>query len=290
MRVTHQTLMMSAQRNLEVNKANLARTQQQASDLKKITRPSDDPTGTASSLQVRGQQAATAQYERNIDNGRGWLATADSALSNSTSILRRVKDLTIQGANGTVTPAAKESIAAELDGLKKDLLSQANATFMGRSVFAGNSDAGAAFTDTATYTGTGSTVDRRVSDGVSVRVDADGAAIFGTGAGSAFALIDTIAADLRAGADVRGSLAALDNRMSTISAEHSSVGARDAQIQRAQEVNMKEQGALEAQRSGIEDVDLGRAILDLQLQTTNYSAALAVTAKVLPPTLMDFLR
>jgi flagellar hook-associated protein 3 FlgL len=37
-------------------------------------------------------------------------------------------------------------------------------------------------------------------------------------------------------------------------------------------------------------VDLGRAILDLQLQTTNYSAALAVTAKVLPPTLMDFLR
>lgn len=292
MRVTNQTLMMSAQRNLDTNKSNLARLQDQASDLKKITRPSDDPTGTASSLQVRGQQAAAAQYERNIDNGRGWLATADSALSTSTSILRRVKDLTIQGANGTMTPAAKESIAAELEGLKKDLLSQANASFMGRSVFAGNSDAGAAFTDTASpvFTGTGSTVERRIADGTSVRVDADGSAIFGNGPGSAFALIDSIASDLRSGVPVTGHLAALDARMDTVSAEHSAVGARDAQIQRAQETNMTTQGALEAQRSGIEDVDLSKAILDLQLQSTNYSAALAVTAKVLPPTLMDFLR
>jgi len=111
MRVTNQTLMMSAQANLQSNKANLARLQQQAADLKKITRPSDDPTATASSLQVRGQQAAAAQYSRNIDNGRGWLNTADSALSSTTNILRRVKDLTIQGSNGVLTPAARESIA-----------------------------------------------------------------------------------------------------------------------------------------------------------------------------------
>ena len=136
MRVTHQTLMMSAQRNLETNKTNLARVQDQASDLKKITKPSDDPTGTASSLQVRGQQAATAQYERNIDNGRGWLATADSALSNSTSILRRVKDLTIQGANGTMTPAARESIAADVrgDAFTGRLASGGNGVVSGRRI------------------------------------------------------------------------------------------------------------------------------------------------------------
>jgi flagellar hook-associated protein 3 FlgL len=53
---------------------------------------------------------------------------------------------------------------------------------------------------------------------------------------------------------------------------------------------MKQQGALEDQRATIEDVDMAKAFLDLQLQQTNYSAALAVTAKVLPQTLMDFLR
>ena len=78
--------------------------------------------------------------------------------------------------------------------------------------------------------------------------------------------------------------------MNTVLAHHSVLGSRDAQLQRAQEVNMQQQGALEARRSEIEDVDLGTAILQLQVQQVNYQAALAVTAKVLPPTLMDFLR
>lgn len=292
MRVTNQTLMSSAQRNLQTNKASLARLQTQVSDLKRITKPSDDPTGTGSSLQIRGQQAATAQYGRNIDNGRGWLATSDSALTSATDILRRVKDLTIQGSSDVLTPAAKEGIAAELDGLKQNLLSQANATFMGRNVFAGNSDAGAAFTNAnpPAYTGTGSTVDRRIADGVTVRVDADGAAIFGTGTGSAFALIDKIATDLRSGGNASSNIPALDARMNTVIAEHATLGARDAQIQRAQDLNVTQQGNLEAQRSGIEDVDMSKAILDLQLQSTNYQAALAVTAKILPPTLMEYLR
>ena len=292
MRVTNQTLMMSAQRNLAANKIGIARGQQQVADLKRITKPSDDPTGAGQSLAIRGQQAAAAQYGRNIDNGRGWLATTDSALTSTTDILRRVKDLTIQGSSDTLTPAAKDGIASELDGLKQDLLAQANTTFMGRSVFAGNSDAGVAFTAATppVFTGTGSSVDRKVADGITVRVDADGAAVYGTGAGSAFSLIDKISADLRSGTNPSSNIAAIDARMATVAAQHSSVGARDAQIQRAQEVNVTEQTSLEAQRSGVEDVDMSKAILDLQLQSTNYSAALAVTAKVLPPTLMDYLR
>lgn len=291
-RVTNQTLMMSAQRNLETNKTNLARMQDQASDLKAIRRPSDNPTGTASSLQVRGEQAAAAQFERNIDNGRGWLNTIDSAMSNTTEILRKAKDLTIQGSNGTLTPAAREGIAVELEGLRKDLLGQANTSFMGRTVFAGNSDAGAAFTDATppVFNGSSSTVTRRVADGTTVRVDADGSAVFGSGPGNVFDLLDTIAADLRSGANPNTNLAALDQRLNTVISQHAEVGSRDAQIQRAQDVNMKQQGALESQRSGIEDVDMGKAFLDLEMQKTNYSAALAVTAKVLPQSLMDFLR
>jgi flagellar hook-associated protein 3 FlgL len=291
-RVTNQTLMMTAQRNLEANKSGLARLQKQAGDLKAINRPSDNPSGTASSLQVRGQQAAAAQYGRNIDNGRGWLTTIDSALSGTTDILRRVKDLTIQGTNGTLSSSAREGIAAELEGLRNELLGQANTTFMGRNVFAGNTDAGTAFTNTAppVFNGTNTPVTRRVADGVALRVDADGAAVFGTGPGNVFDLIDTIASDLRSGTDPSASLAAIDQRMKILITQHSEVGSRDAQIQRAQDVNMKQQGALEDQRASIEDMDMSKAFLDLQLQQTNYSAALAVTAKVLPQTLMDFLR
>ncbi len=81
-----------------------------------------------------------------------------------------------------------------------------------------------------------------------------------------------------------------DTRMNTVVTRHSELGGRDTQLQRTQEVNMQQQGALEARRSGNEDIDLGTAILELQLQQTSYQAALAVTTKVLPPTLMDLLR
>ncbi len=78
--------------------------------------------------------------------------------------------------------------------------------------------------------------------------------------------------------------------MKTVLTAQADVGVRQAQIQKAGDTLVKQSGALEAQRSSIEDVDLGQAILDLKLQEVTYQSALAVTAKVLQPTLMDFLR
>ncbi len=48
--------------------------------------------------------------------------------------------------------------------------------------------------------------------------------------------------------------------------------------------------SLKSTLSGVEDIDLPKTIMDLQLQQTTYQAALSATAKVLQPSLMDFLR
>ncbi|WP_150308005.1 flagellar hook-associated protein FlgL [Planctomonas psychrotolerans] len=296
-RVTNTTLSSAAQRNLQTNMQRLAILQEQASSQKAISRPSDDPAGTGDSLRIRAQQRAVGQYERNVDNGNGWLTVADSALVETERILGRVRDLTVQGANdGALSPSAKESIATELTSLRKELLTQANASYLGRSVFAGNSDAGAAFVPDATapggvvFTGSDSAVQRRIGENSTVRVDADGAAVFGTGTSSVFALVDTIVRDLQSGTNVGSHLSGLDDRLTAILGNHADVGVRHAQIQHAEEALMKLSGSLEAQRSSIEDVDLGSVILDLKLQEVTYQSALAVTARVLQPTLMDFLR
>lgn len=297
-RVTHQTMMRTAQANLQTNASQLAKLQDQASSRTKLTRPSDDPTAAADSLRVRAQQRAADQYQRNISDGTGWLATVDSALSASTDLMHRARDLTVRGANdGSLSPAAKEAIAVELESIRANLLSQANTSYQGRSVFAGNSDAGAAFVPDAVdpallvHTGAGAgTVERRISEDATIRVDEDGAAVFGDGPDSVFALLGQIANDLRTGTNVGGRLAEIDVRMKAIIGQHAIVGSRHAQIMRAEGTNMDRIGALEARRSGVEDVDLGQVILDLKLQEINYQAALAVTARALPPTLMDFLR
>ncbi|WP_374178923.1 flagellar hook-associated protein FlgL [Leifsonia sp. WHRI 6310E] len=290
--MTNATQTLNAQRNLQLSLQRQAQLYDQATSRKQITKPSDDPTATASALGVRADQAATAQYQRNVDNGDAWLTTADSTLTSVESIMRRVRDLTVTGANdGSLSGEAKEAIATELDGLKKSLLSLANTTYLGRTVFAGNSDAGVAFQPDYSFTGAaGSTVERRIGPDTTVRVDADGAAVFGTGSGSVFALIDGISNDLRTGVNVGPRLGGIDDRMKAIVGEHAEIGGRQTRVDKAKDTLAVGANALEAQRSNLEDVDLSKVLLDLKTQDVNYQTAIAVTARVLQPTLMDFLR
>jgi len=300
MRITSQAMVRSALQNLQANMNRLSELQDKASSQRAINRPSDDPIATASAIRVKGEQRALDQYQRNIDDGNGWMATVESSLASVTQLMNRVRDLTVQGANdGAMSPDAKEAIAVELESLRDELLAKANSTYQGRTVFAGNSDAGVAFDAVPPYgfSGTASdSVQRRIDANTTVRVDADGSSVFGTGTDpesdevSVFALIDTIAAELRAGVNVSERIAQIDTRMGAIREQQAVVGARQAQLQHAEETNMDRSVSLEAQRSGIEDVDLARVILDLQVQQNTYQAALAVTSRVLQPTLMDFLR
>ncbi|MCX2749074.1 flagellar hook-associated protein FlgL [Arthrobacter sp. MI7-26] len=292
-RVTNLTMSAAAQRNLQAGQSKLAALQDKASTLKNITRPSDDPEATANLLATKSQLSAAGQYGNNISDGSGWLTTADSALGQATNLLNRVRDLTVQAANGSLNSTAKEAIAVEIEGLNKDLLAQANTQYLGRNVFAGSSDSAGAYSNAAppVYNGTpGGTVERRVDASQTVRVDADGGAIFGDGASSVFALVSNVVADIRSGADVSARLAAIGDRIKAVVTGRADVGARQAKLMSAQDSNDGLKATLDAQRSGIEDADIGKTVLDLKLQETNYQVALAVTAKALQPTLMDFLR
>ena len=290
-RITSQMLMHSAQANLQASMAALARLQDQAGTQKAISKPSDDPAGAGESMRIRADQRALAQYGTNIGDGLAWLSTADDALSSATDTLQTVRDLVVQGANtGALNPAAREAIATQLDSLKAELLATANTKYAGRSIFAGNSDAGEAFTSAYAHTGAaGSVVERRITDTSTVRVDVDGPAAFGTGATSVFALIDQIAADLRAGTAINSHLSSVDGALSSILGEQSRVGSRYGQLETTKELNMAQSGSLESQRADVEDVDLSKVILELKTQEVAYQTALAVTARALQPTLLSFL-
>ncbi|WP_346960056.1 flagellar hook-associated protein FlgL [uncultured Arthrobacter sp.] len=291
-RVTNLTMSANAQRTLQTQQAKLAELQDKATSLNKISRPSDDPAATAQALATRSLQAANAQYGRNIDDGNSWLTAADSALEQATNVMHRVKDLTVMAGNGSLNQSGKDAIAAELESLNQDLVSIANSQHLGRNIFAGNTDK-PAFNDAVppTYNGAGiNPVERRISATQTVRVDADGEAIFGSGAGSVFDVVSKIAADLRTGTDISPRVADVDTAFKNIVNGRAEIGTRQAQLERAGNVNTELEASLDAQRTGIEKADLGSVIMDLKLQETNYQVALAATARVLQPTLMDFLR
>jgi flagellar hook-associated protein 3 FlgL len=292
-RVTNLTMSANAQRTLQTQQSRLAGLQEKAMSLNKISRPSDDPAATGEALRTRAELAANAQFSRNIDDGGRWLSAADSALENANNVLNKIRDLTIQAGNGSLNKAAKDAIASQLEGLNQDLLATANTKQSGRNIFAGSSDAAVAFgpADPSTYNGSANgSVERRVSAGQTVRVDADGAKIFGEGTTSVFTLVSGMAATLRAGGDITPKLQDVDAVLSNVISGRAEIGTRQAQLERAGSVNTELEATLDAKRNGIEKADLSSVIMDLKLQETNYQVALAATARVLQPTLMDFLR
>ncbi|MCS6546831.1 flagellar hook-associated protein FlgL [Curtobacterium flaccumfaciens pv. flaccumfaciens] len=290
-RVTTQMSMAAASARLQAGAARVAELTDQATTLRAIQKPSDDPVGTASSMQVRKEQAAAAQYSRNANDAAAWLATTDSALSSVYSVLNNVRDLTVQAANsGTMSDTNRDAFVTQFRSLKADLEARANTTYGTRSVFAGSSTAAAAYDPATGWATAGTDVSRRIGDGTTVRVDTAGTSVFGSGDDSVFAVIDSIVNDLQNGVNVNARINDVDGALGTVRGAQADVGIRHAAALTAQDSLKSATVSLESRRADIEDVDLAKAVLDLQVQQTNYQAALAVTAKVLQPTLMDYLR
>ena len=291
-RVTSHTIFSDNARNLQTAIANLSSAQNTATTQAKLNLPSDDPSAVASALQVRGALKAVDQYGRNISDANGWLTSADNALSQTYSMLKSVRDSVIQGANGSMSQSARNDIARQLESIRDALLGQANTSYLGRSIFAGSSDAGQAYSSAGyAFSGAaGSSVNRRVGDGQSVRVDVDGSAVYGNGPASMFSDLDTIISDLRTSGNISADISLVDARMLAVSTAQSQVGSQLSAVQNAQTANANQLAILQGKKSDLENVDTGQSILNLTMMNNVYSASLMVTAKSLQTSLMDFLR
>ena len=292
-RVTDSSIHTRVLANLQRNIAKSEKIQEQLSSGKQINRPSDSPTGTVSALQLRTESRANEQYLRNAQDGLGWLDTVESSLSSASTLLNRVRDLTVQGLNtGSGNAQSREALAVEVDQIREQLLSHANTKYLDRPVFGGTTTGSAAYDATGAYVGDDGQTMRTVSAGTKVRVDTNGPQAFGTGPTGVFGVLTDLAAALRSGDDaaLTAGLNNLDGASNVLRTAMSDVGARYNRINQAKESAQDRLLSVTAQLSDIEDIDLPKTIMEMQLQQTSYQAALAASAKVIQPSLIDFLR
>ncbi|MDQ1543000.1 MAG: flagellar hook-associated protein 3 FlgL [Actinomycetota bacterium] len=283
-------LLNNSQADLQIQLSQLSVLQNQSSSGQAISKPSDNPSGMALSLALQSQQSANTQYAANATDGQNWLTSVDGALTSATTALQQVRNLTLSAANATQSTTSQNAIVSQLESLKGELMSAANTTYLGRPVFAGNSDSGAAFNSDYSYNGTpGQTVTRTISPDTTVSVSGDGAATFGTGSNSVFALIDNIVGDIQSGSDVTGQVANIDSALSAVSSQTALVGANYNVVQAGQAVLTTQASTLTTQRSDVDSVDITKTVIALQSQQVAYQAALDVTSKALQPTLISLL-
>ena len=292
-RVTQSMMSQRSLEGLQLSLGRLARTQEQLSTGRILNRPSDSPTDTTAAMRMRSSLADTRQYVRNAEDGSGWLGQIDTTLQSMINETRKVRELAVQGASGAASATSRAALATEVEQLRESLIAQANTRYLERPVFGGVTAGANAYDADGAYIGTSAgEVTRTIADGVTIRVDMDAEKAFGPHDANLFADLEEAALALRSGdqARISASIGKLDIGLDRLTGAVAEIGGRtnrlESALQRAQDAEL----AMTSSLSEIENVDLPRAMVDLQLQEVAYQSALAATARVMQPSLLDFLR
>jgi len=296
MRVTASMMTTNTLRDLNLSLGRLQKTQTQLSTGRQITKASDNPTGTATAMGLRKSLNRADQYSRSLDDAAAWLATADATLTSGLDLLARAKELAVAASNsgGISDPNARIAMSTELRSIRTQMLGLANTTQGTRSIFNGTA-AGAAYSSTGVYNGNAGTVVRDVAAQDSLAINLTGPQVFGTAGGAVgdmFEVLDRLATAVLAGNDaaIATEHTNLDGATQLMAAATVDTGSRAAKVENIRGRAADEVLRLRDQLSNIEDIDPATAILTEKMQENSYQAALQVAAKILPMTLLDFLR
>jgi len=120
---------------------------EQSSSQKRVNKPSDDPTGMATILNLRTTLGSYDQYLENVSTADGWLSTSDSTLTQVSTLITRAKELAEEASTGTVTAANRQQIAYEAREIYEQLISLANTEYQGKSIYSGESTDENAFSE-----------------------------------------------------------------------------------------------------------------------------------------------
>ena len=307
-RITQRTVSSTMLGGLQANLGKMQKIQEQLSTGRQVNRPSDSPVKTVEALQYRSNIKRAEQYVSNAEDGLARLGTADAALTDALDLLGRARVLVLQGLDDASNAEGRAALAAEIKALRDGLVGVANTRYLDRPLFAGNKLTPDAF-DRATGQYVGETrlpsdpaavgqVLRSVGPGTDVQVNVLGPSVFGDNGSDdqLFAVLDEIAAALVSTdaatrhARLDGGLVKLDRAVDRVVSALGEIGARANRLATVKGTAEADLDNLTNSLSEVESADLPKTIVELQMQEVAYKAALGATARVIQPSLLDFLR
>lgn len=320
MRVANSTIIYNFLSSLNKSQQRMNAYQEQLSDGKLVHRPSDDPVRAIRSLRLNTDLMTNEQYTQNAKDAQSWLNQTDSAIDGVVSVMERARELVIDSISPN--PAiAYTTAATELDGLINQAISQGNTQIGDRYVFAGQQDkvVGGPFerkiingVEQVVYKGDDNKISMRIQPGAANpnqdSINVTGEDIFGpmttvvdgaTGqtyqVSTTFRNLLAIKEDLATGApnmkDLSTTgLANIDTATDRVLLAQTNIGARMATYEMAQNLMKKNYVTISENVAANDSIDIAKVTIDFKNSENIYNAALAVGARIMPQSLVDFLR
>jgi flagellar hook-associated protein 3 FlgL len=286
------TLMTSRATIFDLSSAvtKLNQTQEQLASGKRITKPSDDPYGASLAVQLSGQLDGLDGYNKAVNDGTAWAQATDSSLMSMTNIIQRVRELTVQAANGTNSAADLNSSAAEINQLIDSLKQAANTQYNGQYVFSGTANTPPYTQATDTYQGNTGQVTRQIGPGAmnNIPINTD----ISTVMGGLLTTLRTISATMASGnsASLTNDLSSIDTNMAGLQSLQATTGATEQRLSLAGSRIQDLQLSTTQNLSSDQDVDMGQAAINFSTEQAAYTAALQASAKIVQQSLLNYLQ
>jgi len=323
MRVTTGVMVDNMMRNLQKNIKRLDEYNRQLASGKKFENPSQNPIGAINSMSLKSSLANSEQYIKNIESAKDWLNNTESLLNSQGDILQRARELAVRAANDTMDDSDREYVQEEIKELRDELINIANSQIAGKYIFAGQMTKGekSPFDDSESvngvkFKGDNKEIKREIGAGIEMVINIDGEEAFkkaintlrgfeellgdedlsGNGKGNVYDDIDgdgigdpesDFSVELEDFSDVIGQI---DDLIDDNLQHRAQVGAKVNRLELS--LNRTEDNKLHTREtlSKNEDVDIAEVITELKMQESIYRASLAVGARIIQPSLVDFIK
>ncbi len=307
MRITNSMLVRNMMTNLKRSMSRMHQYESQLSTGKRITKISQDPVGVIKSLQARKNLSKSIQYKENAEDAQAVLDFTETALMEINNLLKRAYELTVNAPNDTNTPSEKEAIAVEIDQIRHQVINALNSTYGSQHIFGGYNVATAPFREiggTFLYNGEDLTngdlitldafskesIEYLVGNNVSMDVTMSGARVVGYGENNMIQMLADLSNSLRNDDPVDSFVGRLQESQEHILALVAEIGGKSNRIQSVIDRFDADIITYEDVKARMEDIDQAETIMYFKMEEAVFRTALAVGARVIQPSLVDFLR
>lgn len=295
MRVTQSMQQRNLMNHLFQSQSRMDKYMNQINTGKKNTKPSDDPVAAVRGMDYRTTMAEIEQFSRNTSEVWTWMEHSDDAMDKGTKVMQRMEELAVQAANDSYSEDERNSIQKEINQLKEQLKEIGNTNVNGKYIFNGTDtdkapidmDENGEVTvhiDRPTHP-----VEMEVSKGVRFPVNITPEEVFND---DLFAKIASFEKALQENDSeaMQSSVGGMQEAAKGFVHGRAELGARMNRLELIEDRLEKQSITTEDAMAQNEGVEFEEAITNLLSEEAVHRAALASGAKIIQPSLIDFLR
>lgn len=280
---------------------------------KKLARISDDPIRLVSAMNARQMMSSYEQYKENLNTARTWVSQSETALMDISGALTTIREQVVFANTDTNGEVDREAVARLVEQYRDHIMQSMNTTISGKYIFGGYNHTKKPFEIDADgkvlYNGIdvssktpgdadilnedGQRFQLEIGHNVKMEVSFTGVQLNGVGEDNVLNVLNNLIGDLRNGGDgdqLGKYITKLEKAEAEIMDKVVTVGARSTKLDILEDRYSQDIINYDSIRGKVEDADEAEAIMRMKMADSIYKQALSVGAKIIVPTLMDYLR